>query len=228
MPFADNPTAVFLLQYAYEPTMVYGLIILLLTASSFGLPFPEEIVLLSAGLLAHIGSNPHLYPPPYPGAVGVSIPITAVVCFFAVFMSDLLVFWLGKRFGSRMLAHPWAKKIISPKGFEKISEWTARFGPLACGVFRFTPALRFPGHFACGATGIKYSTFIAVDGAAALLTVPTQVLLMAYLGEKVFGLLKDIKIALAVLLCLVIVGLAVKSLWRRGNTLKSSKHHSND
>jgi membrane protein DedA with SNARE-associated domain len=223
MSLADNPTAVFLLQYAYEPTMVYGLIILLLTASSFGLPFPEEIVLLSAGLLAHIGSNPHLYPPPYPGAVGVSIPITAVVCFFAVFMSDLLVFWLGKRFGSRMLSHPWAKKIISPKGFEKISEWTVRFGPLACGVFRFTPALRFPGHFACGATGIKYSTFIAVDGTAALLTVPTQVLLMAYFGEQVLSILKNVKIVMGSALVIVVLVVAMRYLRSRSAVVKSTQ-----
>ncbi|MEI6834155.1 MAG: DedA family protein [bacterium] len=215
MSLADNPTAALLLQYAYEPTMVYLLIVFLLTASSFGLPFPEEMVLLSAGLLAHIGSNPHLYPPPYPGAVGVSIPLTAVICFFAVFLSDLLVFWLGKRFGSRMLRHPWAQKIISPKGFEKISEWTVKFGPLACGVFRFTPALRFPGHFACGATGIKYSTFIAVDGTAALLTVPTQVLLMAHFGEKVLSLLKDIKIVIAVVLCLVVLVMIFKILSKK-------------
>lgn len=215
MPLVENPTTAFLLQFAYEPMTVYCLIVLLLTASSFGLPFPEEIVLLSAGLLAHIGSNPHLYPPPTPGAVGVSIPITAVVCFFAVFLSDLLVFWLGKRFGSRMLQHHWARKIISPKGFKKIEEWTIKFGPLACGVFRFTPALRFPGHFACGATGIKYSTFILVDGTAALLTVPTQVLLMAYFGEQVLGFLKDIKLAIIVGLIVVALVLLIKSILKK-------------
>jgi membrane protein DedA with SNARE-associated domain len=219
MPLADNPTAAFLLQYAYEPTMVYLLIVLLLTASSFGLPFPEEMVLLTAGLLAHIGSNPQLYPPPHAGAVGVSVPMTAAVCFFAVFLSDLLVFWLGKRFGSQMLRHPWAQKIISPKGFEKISEWTAKFGPLACGVFRFTPALRFPGHFACGATGIRYPTFILVDGVAALLTVPTQVLLMAYFGEQVLSVLKNVKIVLAIVIVLFLLFVLIRHLRSKSTSL---------
>ncbi len=215
MSWADNPTTAILLQYAYEPYTVYALIIALLTASSFGLPFPEEIVLLTAGLLAHIGSNPHLYPPPTPDAVGVSIPVTAMVCFLAVFLSDFLVFWLGRHYGTRMLNHRWTQKLISPQGYEKIADWTKKFGPLACGVFRFTPALRFPGHFACGATGIKYSTFILVDGTAALLSVPTQVLLMAYFGEQILGLLKDVKIALLSIIGVIAVIFIAKRLWAR-------------
>ena len=222
MSWTDNPTTAILMQYAYEPYTVYSLIIVLLTASSFGLPFPEEIVLLTAGLLAHIGSNPHLYPPPIPDAVGVSIPVTATVCFLAVFLSDFLVFWLGRRYGTRMLNHRWTQKLISPQGYEKIADWTKKFGPLACGVFRFTPALRFPGHFACGATGIKYSTFILVDGTAALLTVPTQVLLMAYFGEKVLSLLKDIKIVLLTIVGVIVLVFIAKRLWARRKSAQAS------
>lgn len=222
MALADNPIAELLLQYAYEPLTVYTLIILLLTASSFGLPFPEEIVLLSAGLLAHIGSNPALYPPPSPDAIGVSVPITATVCFFAVFLSDFLVFWLGRRYGSAMLQHPWAQKLISPKGFEKIAEWTAKFGPLACGVFRFTPALRFPGHFACGATGVKYSTFILVDGMAALLSVPTQVVLMAYFGEEILSVLKNVKIVLAITIVVIVAVVLIRYYRSKATASKSA------
>jgi membrane protein DedA with SNARE-associated domain len=221
MSWADNPAAILLMQYAYEPYTVYSLIVVLLTASSFGLPFPEEIVLLTAGLLAHIGSNPHLYPPPTPDAVGVSIPITAMVCFVSVFFSDFLVFWFGRRFGTRMLNHKWTQRLISPQGYEKIAIWTQKFGPLACGVFRFTPALRFPGHFACGATGVKYSTFILVDGVAALLTVPTQVMLMAYFGEQVLSLLKDIKITLLVIISVIFIVFIAKRLWARRNAARA-------
>jgi membrane protein DedA with SNARE-associated domain len=212
MPLAENPIAAFLLQYAYEPTIVYSSVVLLLFASSFGLPFPEEIVLLSAGLLAHIGSHPELYPPPSPDAMSVDVATAATVCFFAVLMSDFLVFWLGRTFGTRMLNHRWVQKIIKPEAYAKISNWTARFGPYACGVFRFTPALRFPGHFACGALGIKYSTFLLVDGTAALLTVPTQVILMAHFGEQVLGVLKDVKLAMAIVIGIAAIILIGKRL----------------
>jgi membrane protein DedA with SNARE-associated domain len=89
-------------------------------------------------------------------------------------------------------------------------------------VFRFTPALRFPGHFACGATGIKYSTFILVDGTAALLTVPTQVLLMAYFGEKVLSLLKDIKIVLLTIVGVIVLVFIAKRLWARRKSAQAS------
>ena len=56
----NNPIIAFFLDYAHQPHYVYAAIIVLMLASSFGLPFPEEVTLLSAGLLAYIGSNPEL------------------------------------------------------------------------------------------------------------------------------------------------------------------------
>ena len=212
MQGSDNPIISFFLDYAYEPVYVYLSITALLFASSFGLPFPEEATLLSAGLLAHIGSHPELYPPPYPGATGVNVAATAIICFLAVLLSDLLVFSLGKHFGPRLLKNKFAGKIIKPAAFEKISAWTERFGPFACGVFRFTPGLRFPGHFSCGCFGLSYTKFLLIDGTAALLTVPTQVLLMAYFGQEVLGVLKNIKIVIG---CLLIFGVVVFFVKRR-------------
>jgi membrane protein DedA with SNARE-associated domain len=219
MQGTDNPIISFLLGYAYEPIYVYFVISGLLIASSFGLPFPEEVTLLSAGLLAHIGSHPELYPPPYPGATGVNVVATATICFFAVLLSDLLVFALGKHFGPRLLKNRFAGKIFKPEIFEKIASWTERFGPFACGVFRFTPGLRFPGHFSCGCFGLSYTKFLLIDGTAALLTVPTQVLLMAYYGQEILGVLKNVKIVVG---CLVVLGVIIFLVKRKMSHRKAA------
>jgi membrane protein DedA with SNARE-associated domain len=203
----------YLLDYAYEPLYVYGGVVVLLTASSFGLPFPEEATLLSAGLLAHIGSRPDLYPPPSPDAQGVGIGTMAVVCFLSVVLSDLLVFSLGRLFGPRILKSRLMARMIKPEAWARIETWTRRYGAWACGIFRFTPGLRFPGHFTCGSLGISYWTFLAVDGAAALVSVPTQVILMGFWGQEVLAVLKDVKLVIFGIFAAAVVVLLFRR-WR--------------
>ena len=45
----------FFAAYAYQPMLVYSFIVLFMTASSFGLPIPEEMTLVSAGLVGGSG-----------------------------------------------------------------------------------------------------------------------------------------------------------------------------
>lgn len=75
---------------------------------------------------------------------------------------------------------------------------------IMAGVFRFTPGIRFPGHMCCGFMGVPAWKFILIDGAAALLTVPTQVLLVAYYGDVILDYIKQFKIALLVVLVAII------------------------
>jgi membrane protein DedA with SNARE-associated domain len=74
-----------------------------------------------------------------------------------------------------------------------------------CGIFRFTPGIRFPGHLSCGAMGVKWWQFLAVDGFAALVSVPTQVILVAFYGEIITSKFKEFKIILFSLLAIVAI-----------------------
>ncbi len=101
--FSEAGLIQFFAQYAYEPTYVYTFICCFMFAASFGLPIPEELTLVSAGLVAYMAHHPSLYPPPYPGAEGVNTITLCFVCFLAVFVSDMVVFLLGKIFGGRII-----------------------------------------------------------------------------------------------------------------------------
>ena len=184
----------FITQFAYQPWLVYGCVICFMLASSFGFPIPEEVVLLGSGLVGYIGSRPDLYPPPVAGSPTVNVELLAAICFFAVFLSDFLVYSLGKYFGARLLRT--RRMARYHNRMEKITRCTRRYGAWAAGIFRFTPGLRFPGHFACGTLGLSGIKFVAVDGTAALLSVPTQVLLIAYFGEEILIYFKQFKIVL--------------------------------
>jgi membrane protein DedA with SNARE-associated domain len=212
MNLANEPIFSFLAQFAYEPVMVYSLIISMMFASSFGLPIPEEITLISAGFITHMAIHPEIYPPPFPGAASVTPVMTAIICFASVFLSDFLVFMLGRKYGTRMIGSKFFTKYRESNAMKRVEKFTEKYGAWACGIFRFTPGLRFPGHFACGSLKIPIWKFVVVDGLAALLSVPTQVLLIAYYGEEMLGFLKEFKIVVFSVLGVLLLFYIVRKL----------------
>jgi membrane protein DedA with SNARE-associated domain len=183
----------FFSQYAYSPWLVYGAICAFMLLSAFGMPIPEELILISAGLVGYMAMNPDQFPPPYEGAPHVNVYVLAIVALGAVLASDYLIYSIGKRMGPRLFRSRWFKKLINDTALEKIQRWMWNYGSWAVFVFRFTPGVRFPGHLTCGAMGLSPWRFIAVDWLAAGISVPTQVLLVAYNGHvilKYFGKFK--------------------------------------
>jgi membrane protein DedA with SNARE-associated domain len=93
---------------------------------------------------------------------------------------------------------------------KKIERWTAKYGIWASGVFRFTPGLRFPGFWTCGMGGLPLWKFALVDGAAALLSVPTQVILVYYYGERILDFIKQIKVIVLIVLILILLLVGIR------------------
>jgi membrane protein DedA with SNARE-associated domain len=213
----EDQVALWFSQYAYQPMWVYLGVVLLMFASSFGLPVPEEVTLISAGLVAYMAMHPDLYPPPYEGAKTVNLYILATVCFLAVIGSDFLIFWLGKYFGRPLLDRPRFQRYFSREAIARVESWVLRYGPWAAGIFRFTPGLRFPGHMMCGMMGFPPSRFLAVDGTAALLTVPTQIILVAHFGSTILYYLGRFKFILAGILLAALLAILIRKIiaWRQ-------------
>lgn len=203
----------FFAQYAYQPFLVYGAIAFMMLISSFGFPVPEEITLVSAGLVCYMGSRPDLFPPPHEGAHVVNTHVAATVAFLSVIGSDFVVYMLGRKLGRRFLASRFMER--SRGKMEKIARWTTDYGAWAAGVFRFTPGLRFPGHFACGMLGLSAGTFLMVDGLAAMVSVPTQVYLVATFGEHILVYFKQFKLVIFALLALGFLAYVIYRYTRR-------------
>ncbi|MCB9095013.1 MAG: DedA family protein [Halobacteriovoraceae bacterium] len=195
----------FFIQYAYSPYYVYVGVVAFMTMSSFGLPIPEEIVLVSCGFIAFMALHPGIYPPPSPDAIGVDLVTLSVVCFMGVLLSDILIFFIGKYFGRKIFETKFFKKHISEKNLQKVDRWYKKYGALVCGIFRFTPGVRFPGHMSCGMMGVEFWKFLLVDGLAALISVPTQVVLVAWYGKVILGKLKEFKLILFAVIGIVIL-----------------------
>lgn len=201
--------------YAFEPNWVYIVIVLMMLLSAVGLPLPEEATLVSVGLLAYMGLHPDKYPPPFGGAAHVNAETASLVAFFAVVMSDFLIYSIGRFFGRKIFDWKPVRRILSEGNRLKIEEWTQKYGAYACGIFRFTPGLRFPGHLACGMLKFPAWKFCLIDGIAAAISVPTQILLLAYYGEHILKFLKQFKIGVLVLIILIAVYLLYKKYFSK-------------
>lgn len=206
MNIAEEPIFQFLSQYAYQPNMVYLIFIGMMLISAVGFPMPEEVTLISVGLLAFIGNNPQLFPPPFEGAPSVNIKTAAIFAFFVVLLSDFVIYSLGRLWGKKILKLPLFKKFLNEERWSRIERWTHRYGAYTCGLFRFTPGLRFPGHLATGMMRFPIWKFLLIDGVAALISVPTQIYLIGNYGESILVKLKELKlVVLSVLLVLVVI-----------------------
>jgi len=197
---------------AYESTWVYLTVVGLMFISSFGFPLPEEVPLVASGLVAYVARHPHLYPPPPGAGPAVNMWVLAAIGFFAVIISDTLVFFIGRFLGRRFRGNPRFEKWHRSPAFQKAEAWTAKYGAWASGIFRFTPGLRFPGHMACGLLGMPLWKFIAVDGTAALLSVPTQIILVGHYGDVILENFKTVKVVFLLLLALIALWFVIKKL----------------
>ena len=211
--FSEAGLFQFFTQFAYEPDKVYLFICFFMLAASFGLPIPEELTLISAGLVAYAAQHPDLFPPPYPGAQGVNIFTLCIVSFLAVFGADLVVYLIGKIFGGRIIKTQFFQKRIAGAVFDKINLWFQKYGGWACGIFRFIPGLRFPGHLSCGLLGIPLWKFCAIDGLAALVSAPTQVYFVATYGGTVLKHFKEFKLVLVSLLGVALIVFLVRKVY---------------
>lgn len=200
LEFANHPFFQFIAQYAYEPERVYLTVFLMMLASGFGFPVPEELYIVSVGILAYMGAHPELFPPPESGAPVVNGYEAALVTFLAVVFADFLVFTLGRVFGRKLIQRPRFKAIFNPEAMARINGWVKKYGISAAFLFRFTPGVRFPAHIALGMLSFPAWQFIVVDAVAALISVPSQILLIYHFGEPILATLSKFKIAIGVVL----------------------------
>jgi membrane protein DedA with SNARE-associated domain len=194
----------FFAQYVYQPYLVYAAIFGFMMICAMGVPIPEEVVIISAGLVGHMALNPQEYPPPYPGATAAHPYTLAAVTFASVIITDYFIFSMGKYFGNQLIYSQRFKKYFPEDKMVKVRSWAQKYGFFAPGIFRFIPGVRFPGHLMCGALGVKAWIFVLVDGGAALFSVPTQVLLVSFYGKEIITKLAPYKFYFFITLAIIV------------------------
>jgi len=193
MSFHESEIFQFLAQYAYSPHIVYPLVIGMMILSGFGLPIPEEVTIISVGILAYMGANPEMFPPPAPDSSVVNGTEAAIITSLAVLMADMLVYSIGRFAGGKLQVSPRFGRFFNGKIMDKVHSFIKKYGNFAAFFFRFTPGIRFPGHLVLGMTKFSAWKFFFIDLFAVAISVPTQILLVAHFGEPILRTLHTFK-----------------------------------
>jgi membrane protein DedA with SNARE-associated domain len=174
----------------------------LLLVAGVGVPIPEELTQLTAGVLSHEGY--------------LRLWITIPVVWAGILAGDTLLFLLARRAGPRALESRAVKRVLTPSRREKLERHFARHAFLTVAVARHTGGIRFPAFALAAATGVPLRTFVVADGLSALASVPIVVgagyLFAHHLGEAH----RDVRLAeLAIVAVALVGGFVVMQLRRR-------------
>ena len=213
MDYSQTPVFQFLSQYAYQPGFVYALIVVMMVASAFGLPLPEEITIISVAILAHMCAHPDRFPPPFMGAPVVNKWTASFICLGAVLISDIVVYQIGQKSGSILTNRPTFKRFFDNGKMLKVKKWTHDYGAWAVFFFRFMPGIRFPGHIFCGLMNIPLWKFIMMDSFAALISIPTQLVFVATYGDELLEHIIKFKIYVLGLIAIIAIGFIMKKVF---------------
>ena len=162
----------------------YVFVFAVLLLCGFGLPMPEDIVLVAGGVLAWLASD--LETATLPRMVRDRGLLTMVaVGLVGILAGDSAIFFMGRKFGVRVAEIRPLRRVVTPEKLEQVEKKIRRYGNVVVLVARFLPGLRAPTFFTVGHARMPYWEFVLFDGVAALVSAPLFVGLGFYFGSNV-------------------------------------------
>ena len=172
----------------------YVFMVGILLACGFGFPMPEDVVLVTGGMLA----SRHV----------VDLLATNVLCLIGVLAGDGTVFCIGYRLGPKLKQTKFYQSILHSDREEKVARWFKNYGDRVIFFARFTPGLRMPLFLTAGMYRISFWKFLLLDGLAALISVPLWIWVGYFFGsnlELLEAKMKQFQMGIYFLLALVLV-----------------------
>lgn len=199
-----------------NPLAVYFILTGILLLCGFGLPLPEDVILISGGYLAYSGY--------------IDIRIFLPVAFAGVLVGDCCIFLIGRKTGYSLLRHRVVSRLIKPEHIQKATAIIDKYHDKIFFFARFLPGLRATIFFSGGALKTKFWKFFLFDSLAALISIPLIVLGAYYGGEYIDQILKVAKgIQLVLLLVSIMIIVFIVFKVRRWMAKKASmKNHLNN
>jgi membrane protein DedA with SNARE-associated domain len=186
-------------------------IFLLLILGGIGLPFPEDLTLVLAGQVAFTEQ--------------LNLPILLGVCFVGVISMDLVLFYLGRRYGRAIMRFRYIRRIFTPKRRVQVRQQFYKMGDFVVFIARFIGGFRTPVFMTAGMLKMSYKRFLFLDITASLLSIPLFVMGSYFLGQKfeeaAHGVTSKITIGIVVLMTLFSLGVLIH--WYRDSRKQAKK-----
>jgi membrane protein DedA with SNARE-associated domain len=181
---------------------------LALCLGGVGLPLPEEIPIVTAGVLAHQGV--------------VRWWLALATCVAGVLTGDLILYWTGRRWGTRVLELPWVGRFLDAKRRKGLEASYRRNGMLIVFAARHVMGLRAAAFVTAGVVRLPFWKFLLADGTAIAYGIPLNFGLAYFFTAHLRVILNDVRRVESWLVLLLLVGGAAWigfAAWRRSHRL---------
>ena len=189
----------------YSP---YVGILAALCLGSLGAPIPEEIPVVTAGLLAR--------------QEVVRWWLALPLCVVGVLSGDIALYWVGRHWGEHVLELRLVRRVLDPARREKLTAAYRKNGLIIVFAARHLMGLRAAAFLTAGVARIPFWKFLAVDGAAIGYGVPLNFTLAYLFADRVHELLANVYRIdrwIAVLAVVAAAGWIGVFVWRRSRRM---------
>ena len=160
----------------------FAFVFVILLMCGFGLPMPEDVVLVTGGVLAWLSSDVDEV------TIGAMVRDQGLLTMIGVGLAGILagdsvIFFFGRRYGARVAEFAPLRRVITPEKLQTVERKIRTRGNVVVLFARFLPGLRAPTFFTVGHARMPYWEFLAFDGSAALISAPVWVCLGFWFGD---------------------------------------------
>jgi membrane protein DedA with SNARE-associated domain len=139
----------------------YLAIFVFILLGNLGVPVPEESILVLAGYLVWQGE--------------LRLPLVLVVGILSAIAGDNLGYWIGRRYGQRVIERYGRWVLLTPPRLEATRRFVTRYGGFGVFAARFIAGLRFIASPLAGSAGLRPLIFFAANALGAVIYVPMMV-----------------------------------------------------
>jgi len=166
-----------------------------------GLPIPEEVPIVAAGILA---------------ARGIIDPYWALAaCLFGALAGDCVMYWIGYHFGRNVVReHPWWAHLVKPEREAQIEQMLQRHGLKVFFLARFLVGIRSPVYLSAGILHVPFRRFFLIDLFCATTVIGLFFTLSYKFGQSIIEWIRGAEYGLTAAVVIALTGVAI-FYWRR-------------
>ena len=130
----------------FTGNFAYLVIFFFLLACGLGLPIPEDILLIAAGVLAYYEV--------------IDLTLAIAVCLVGVVVGDITVYFLGAKYGRKLTNRAFFSSVLPPHRLDRVKMKLHKYGNKLIFSARFMPGLRAPIFFTAGTLHLPFRIFL--------------------------------------------------------------------
>jgi membrane protein DedA with SNARE-associated domain len=188
-----------------HPGSYFGIFVLMVLTGC-GLPVPEEVFIIGAGVLSAQGE--------------LKTELAFAACLAGALVGDAVMYAIGRRFGHNLIwVHPKFAKFVGAEREEYFERALMRHGFKVLLLARFMVGVRGPVYLAAGVVRMPFLKFLVWDLICATLVVGAFYSLAYAYGDEIARLLRDAEVVFTLIVVAVVVVIAFVALRRQRRRL---------